>query len=69
MGEGQELIAGAPDLALNFTGQIAGCRRGQDRVQTALQGPALAGEGLGGKGCDLLRQGEGPVQPQLEARG
>ena len=67
MGEGQKLIAGSPDFALKGAGQIAGGRRGQDRLQTSLQSPALAGEGRGGEGCDILRQGEGPVQPQLEA--
>ena len=62
-------MAGAPDLALKVTGQIAGGRRGEDRVQTVFQGPALAGQGRGGQRSDLLRQGKDPVQPQREAGG
>jgi hypothetical protein len=42
-GEGQKLIAGSPEFTLNVAGQIAGCRRGQDRVLTSPQGAALAG--------------------------
>ena len=69
VGEGQKLIAGAPELVLKVAGQIAGRRRGQDIVQTSLQGPALAGDGRGGEGFDTVGQGEGPVQPELEPRG
>jgi hypothetical protein len=64
VGEGQKLVAGSPELVLNVAGQSAGRRRGQDIIQTSLQGLAFAGEGSG-----ILRQSEGPVQPQLGAGG
>ena len=66
--EGQELIAGPADLGLKVAGQVAGGRVARMPSRLRSRARRLRGEGRGGKGSDLLRQGKDPVQPDLETR-
>ena len=68
-GEGQKLIAGSPELVLDVSRQIARRRRGDDGIETSLEGAAFGGDGRSGEAFDITRQDENLGQPEFEARG
>src|SRR3712207_7556626 len=67
--EGQKLVAGAADLGLQRSREVAGTRGREDVGQAPLQRPALGGQRRGRQRADPLGKGEDGLKPQLQAPG
>ena len=67
--EDEKLIAGAADLGLEGSGQIAAARRGEDGAELPIQAQALGRQRRSGQIGDVLGEGEDVSQPELQAPG